>query len=411
MPNYGQRQVQRARFAIETTFGTDLTTDVATNFFDVRHEPLVLSRDTMMAADTTVVQRNYQRNNYVRGPDHGGMALSAFWLGLDGQSSLATPATKTSQSKMLEALLGGYHHAAGSNVDSGPTTTGATVSTGEGVNFVIGGMAAVVVAGVPYPVTISDVSGDVIAWWPALPNAPSVGAAIYNGQTNYLTDTPVKWIQALYEDAKDRGNIWLGVGGQGDFSLDITRGQLAKWASTIRFAKWLHDDEITTPQGGSAIALATHYGLPAYANEGGFHFNETGTTVRQLVRMQSLTLNFGVEWFEVGHHSGTEGLSQWERNTRPEITAELMLLAPGSYEAFHDFWSSETDVGFTYWLGTTAGEIRAISAPTCHIMKAPEAVEVYGMEGIKLSLLLKENDRVTSQATEAARSPFRVSSM
>lgn|SRR5574341_266698 len=407
MPNYDQRQVQRARFAIESTFGTDLTTDVPTNFFDLRHEPTFVSRDSMETADDTVVQRNYQRRNHVRGPDHAGAQVTAKWTGTNQALDSATAPTKRAQSKMLEALLGGYNAAQGSAVASAPTTTGAVVTAGHGVRFTEGTLAGVVVGGVTYPVLITTVATDTLTWWPALPSAPIVAGVIYNSQSNYLTDTPVKYIQMLAEVPKDRNNIWLGVGGQGDFSLDLTRGQLAKWSSTLRFARWLHDDEIAVPQGGSAIALASYDDTgPIFANEGGIHFNQTSLSTRQLVRCQSLSLNFAVEWFEVGLHSGVEGLGAWERNTRGEITAEMQMLAPGAYEEFHDLWSAETDVGFLYWLGSAGGSIRAIAAPTCHIMKAPEVVEVFGMEGLKLTLLIKENSKSSSQATEAQRSPL-----
>jgi hypothetical protein len=411
MPAFDQRQVQRARFAVETSFGTDLTTDVATNFFDMRHEPLVISRDTMMTADTTVVQRNYQRRNYVRGPDHGGAALTSFWCGTDEALDASTSPTKTAQSKMLEALLGGYEADQGSLVASGGATTGCVVTAAQGTRFTEGTIVGVVVSGVTYPVLLTSVSTDTLVWWPALPGVPDVGAAVYGSQSNYLTDTPAKWIQVLSEAAKDRNNIWLGVGGQGDFSLDITRGQLAKWSSTIKFARWLHDDEITTPQGGGAIAAATYDGTgPIYANEGGCHFSATSVSTRTLVRVQSLTLSFGVEWFEVGLHSGTEGLGQWERNTRGEITAEMLILPPSNYEAYHDLWSAETDVGFLYWLGSAGGSGRALAVPTCQIMKPPEPAEVYGMEGLKLSLLVKENSKCSALTNEIQRTPFVLAS-
>ncbi len=290
--------------------------------------------------------------------------------------------------------------------------TGAVVTAGHGSRFAEGTIVGVVVSGVTYPVLITSISTDTLTWWPALPSAPSVAGVVYNSQSNYLTDTPVKWIQMLAEDAKDRNNIWLGVGGQGDFTLDMSRGQLAKWGSSLKFAKWLHDDEITTPQGGSAIALASYTGGgPIYANEGGCHFGATGSTTRALVRVQSLAITFGVEWFEVGLHSGTEGLGQWERNTRPEITAELTLLPPSNYEAYHDFWSAETDVGFLFWLGSAAGSIPAVCAPTCQIMKAPEPAEVFGMEGLKLSLLIKENSLSSAQTTEVQRSPISLAAI
>lgn len=408
MPNYGQPGVERARFAIESSsYGTDLTSDVPTNFFDLRiAAPTGIDRATLTTPDTTVVQYAYERKNDVLGPDRGQAEIMSWWTGTNQALDSTTSPTKRAQSKMLEALVGGYNADQGSAVASAPTTTGCVVTGGHGSRFTIGTLIGVAVSGVVYPVLVTDVSTDTLTWWPALANAPSVAGAVYNSQSIYLTDTPTKRIQMLWEDAKDRNNIWLGTGGKGDLKLDLARNGLAKWSSTLNFMKWLHDDEIATPQGGGAIALASYDDTaPIYTDEGGFHFNETSLSTRQMIASQSISLNLGIEWFEVGNYAGVEGLDNWERNTRPEIIAELELLAPGQYEAFHDLHRSATDVGFLFWYGSAAGSIRAFAAPTCYIRKV-ERADVFGMKGLKLTLLLKLNSKSASQATEAGRSPF-----
>ena len=63
--SYDWRAVQRLRFAVETTYASDLTGDVATNFDDLRHMPTAIGRDTQMAPDEAAVQRTRQRRNDV----------------------------------------------------------------------------------------------------------------------------------------------------------------------------------------------------------------------------------------------------------------------------------------------------------------------------------------------------------
>src|SRR5688500_14946427 len=152
MPTYDQMTVQRARFAVEaSTFGDDLTDDVATNFFDLRHEPIKFIPKTDMVQDTTVVQRGIQVNNDVLGPSRASAACSVMWTGTAEPLNGAATPTKRAQSKLMEALLGGYNAAAGSVTASGEATTGAVVTGGHGSRFTEGTIIAITVAGVLYP--------------------------------------------------------------------------------------------------------------------------------------------------------------------------------------------------------------------------------------------------------------------
>lgn len=415
MASFDLLQIQRARFAVEAagSFGVDLTNDVAANFFDIRHEPTRLMRMPQMVEDTTVVQAAFQRRNDVTGPARAQLALTSFWCSTGQAIEASTTVTKTNQSRLLEALLGGYSAAQGSTVEASPspTTTGCTVASGHGSRFAIGSVVAFVISGVAYPVLVTNVSTDALTWWPALPSAPSAAAVVYNSQSIYLTDQPSTTLQCLMEAAKQRGNIWGGLGGQGDFSLDMTRGQLAKWSSTIQFAQFKHDDELTTPQGGGAIARATYDGgSPIVAFKGGCHFGPSSSSTRALVHVADISVNFGRTWLEMGLHSGVEGLGAPQLNTRERITIDLTVLPvdpTDAYEAWHDAWSAETDYGLFLWLdGGGAGEGRCIVAPTCQIATAPEPTEAFGVEGHKLTLLVKENGKSINQTTEQRRSPI-----
>lgn len=415
MASYDLPQIQRARFSIEPngSFGVDRTTDVATNFFDLKHEPTRLMRSPVIVEDDTVVQFDFQRRNDIAGPNRASMELMSHWCSTGQALDATTSPTKTRQSQMMEALLGGYYADQGSAVEASPTptTTGCTVASGHGARFRVGQVVAFVIGGRAEPVILTDVATDALTWWPALPSAPASAAVVYNAQNIFLTGQPSTTIQALVEAANQRKNTWLGLGGQGDFSLDLTRNQLAKWSSTLQFARFLQDDAIATPQSGNAIGRATYDGGPAVvAFKGGCHFGPSSSTTRALVPVSDVSVTFGRAWMEVGLHSGVEGLDAWQCNTRERITIDLTLLNAASstaYDLYHDAWEAGTDYGLALWLdGGGAGQGRALFATTCQIVTAPEPTEAFGLEGHKLTLLVKENGRSVDLSTEQRRSPI-----
>ena len=104
MARYDRRPVQRLRFAVESTFGSDLTGDVATNFKDLRHMPTAIMRGTMVEADNTVRQNFFDQRNRVLGPDRGSVAVETYFCPSDEAitSAVSSP-TKTPQSTLHEA--------------------------------------------------------------------------------------------------------------------------------------------------------------------------------------------------------------------------------------------------------------------------------------------------------------------
>lgn len=408
MASYDQPQIQRARFAIESSFGADMTGDVAANFFDLRHEPIDFTPDDLTVPDPTVVQRDFQRYNDIRGPKRGNAALTSPWSGTGQALGAGATPTKTAQSTMLEALLGGYHAGSGGTIESSPapTTTGAELDDASG--FSEGTIAAVSVNGTVYPVYITEVSGDAVSWWPALPAAPQVGATLFNSQSIYLTGQPPSTIQMLWEAAKQRGNIWLAKGGQGDFSLDLTRNQIANWSTTLSFADYAHDSEMATPQGGSPIGVADYDGTgPIVAFRGGVHFGPTSDPTRRLVNATEITFNFNRAWLEQGLFSGVEGLDAPQLDTRGEMTCEITLRVPDPWEAYHQDYEAQTDFGMLLWLdGGGAGKGRSIAIPTMTIRQPPQPATPGDVRGVQLTMLVKESTLTSDMGTEIQRSPI-----
>jgi len=405
MASYDLPGVTRSRFNVESVFGTDGTGTMA-NFFDLRHLDAQLSRDTVMVPDETVVQRHFQQRLDVAGPAKCSYPLSAYLTGSNEAITDGVTATQTSQSKVLEALLGGYSAPEGSTVEAAPapTTTGCTVAAGHGARFLEGQIIGLTVSGVVYPRVVASRATDAITWWPALPSAPAGASVVHNSQTCFPEDRPSASLAVLVENAVVRGDIWLGMGMQGDLTLDLTRGQLARWGSQLRGVKYLHDDELATPQGGSAIAAATYDGTaPVVVSAAALHFaSAAGTALNNLAG--DFTLTLGREWMEVPDHSGIEGVGQWHI-ARSRVTAEVTF--PYFDEAFHDAWDAGTKYRLLYHFGTAAAGIVAITLPCVQIAAPPRPADFNGLRGQTLSLLCLENED-GDLTTEMGRYPFAV---
>ena len=412
MALYDNPQVQRIRYGVESTFGADLTSDVASNFHDIRHKPTRFKPGDLMEADSTVRQSFYDQRNDVRGPARASISVECYFVPSDEAITNAVSPTESTQTRLMGAILGGKSaEDSGSAVAASPspTTTGFSVGSGHGSNFSEGQIASVVISGVSYPFVVTDVSTDALTVWPALPSAPSSTAVVHNSQYVYLDETNESSLQWLTETAIDRGNLWLLKGCQGDLQFDLQRNGTLGFTTNQNVAEYVHDDEITTPQGGSAIGFATYDAEPIWGTEGGVILTPTSGSTRTLVRCVEFSLSLGgPKWIEAGDYAGTEGLGQWVQDI-PRIMVELTILKNGSdgtWELYHDAFRAETDYGVLWWVGTAAGSGLAISAPTCQIAAPPEPVVWQnGIEAIKLSLLVKRNTKTGATTTALQRSP------
>lgn len=404
------RSVQRVRFAVESTFAADATGDVASNFDDLRCKPTKIIPDTQIAPDETAVQYFHEQRDYVRGPEHGSCAIEAYWTSTNEAIDESTTVTKNEQQKFLETVLGGYNAPGqGSLSASGEATTGCVVTGSEGGQFTENSFVGIIISSVFYPRLVATVSTDTLVWWPALPSAIANGATVHNAENLYYNEDTEKWLQILAEARIDRGDIFLLRGGAGDLQFNLDRSGLVTWSSTVRGAIREHDDEITTPQGGGALGVASFTdSAPKFGNAGGCHLAPTSDSTLTLVRCVDISVDAGINWIEVPDHAGTEGMGEWHRD-RGEKKVELTILqdsAAGTYELYRDAYRAGTDYGFLYWLGSSAGNCNAIAARTCQIMTEPEPVEWNGLDAIKLTLLAKINDQSTDKSTANRRSPI-----
>jgi hypothetical protein len=407
---YDLTGVQRVRAAVESSMGTDMTSDIATNFFDLRVcEHTEIMRKTVVGEDATVVQRPMQQNPVVVSEiDRWDASVKCYWQASGVALNSAASPTQIGQNKFLEVVLGGYYAAAGSDVvaSPSPTTTSFSVTTGHGSRFREGQLIGILSGSTVSLRLVTAISTDALTIWPALSGAPSTGDDVLNGQILYPTDAPSGSLNLLVEKAIDRNDIYLGMGAQGTFALDMKRGDLMSWTVALTGSTSKHDDEFTTPlTSGSTITAATFTGsAPLHSMNGLLHFGTAAGTTLTSIRDASMTVNFNLANLEVDQMSGSDGIGQWQRNTRPPMTIELTI--PGPHETYHDAFLASTLYGVLAQFGSSSTTVRGFCAPTLQIVAPPEPVDINGMRGTKLSLRMLENGHSSDKATEIKRAPF-----
>jgi hypothetical protein len=410
---YDQTNVQRVRFAVESSFGADMTSNIAANFIDLsvcKHVEIMT--DTVVGRDQTIVQGAYQQNDVVISEIDPWHAEVQCYLRATGTAATAAaPIVKTSQSKFLEVILGGYQGNAGSLVvaSPSPTTTTFSVTGGQGARFSEGQLIVIMLAGgtVGYLRLVTTVATDALTIWPALPSAPSTADIVLNGQILYPTDSPSGSLNLLVEKAVDRNDIYNGLGGQGTFALDMGRGNLVSWTCALMGKRYLHDDEFTTPlTSGSTITRGTYDGSqPIHSMNGLVHFGTAAGTTLTSILDAGLTVNFGIANVEVPQMSGIDGFAQWQRNTRGDITVEITV--PGAHETYADGFQAGTKYGLLVQFGSSSTSIRGFAMPTLQIMKRPEPVEAGApLRGTKLTCLVQENGHSSAKTTALQRAPY-----
>lgn len=411
MTQYDQTGVQRVRFNVESSFGNDGTGTIG-NFIDLRVcEHCEIMEGTIVGEDTTIVQRPFQVNDLVISEiDPWTANVKSYFQAVGTAATAAASVVKTSQSKFLEVILGGYQGNAGSDVvaSPSPTTTTFSVTAGQGSRFAEGQLIVIMLAGgsVGYLRLVTSVATDALGIWPALPSAPSTGDDVLNGQILYPTDSPSGSLALLVEKAVDRNDIYLGLGGQGTFALDFTRGNLVTWNVPLAGKRYLHDDEFATPLGsGSTIGAATYDGGSAIHSMNGLvHFGTAASTTLTSIRDSGLTVDFGIDNLEVSEMSGIDGFAQWQRNTRKPITVTLTI--PGPHEVYADAFQAGTKYGLLVQFGTGNTSIRGFAMPTLQISQRPEKTEINGMRGAKLTCRVQENGHSSAKTTALQRAPY-----
>lgn len=409
--------VGRVRVGIEPngSYAVDLTGTIG-NLLDLRTMEATVTFGQQMLADQSIVQRFFQRRLDVLGFDRPSYELQSYYVG-SGQTlnAAATPA-QTAQMYVLEAILGGYASTgAGSTVAASPspTTTTFTVGSGHGTRFTPGGHVWVDVGGTYEFNVIKSISTDALTFKWAFSAAPTASAVVLNSLHAYLEEPSVAQdsLQLLWEAAVNRDHIFLLLGGQATaFALSMALGEQPTWTASLAFAKDMHDDDIATPQGGSAIAAATFDGgEPTVFTKGGLLFGPIASTTRTLIDYTSVSLTPNVSHSPIASPHGTQGIRlMWrERGDAPTLTFTCPVEGTNALD-WRTARDAQTKYQAAHFCGGSAGDFRAWEAGTVQITDVVEA-DAGGRRGVTVTCKVLEDENATSQSTAFRRSPLRLS--
>lgn len=401
--------IRRQRVAPEASFGIDGTGTMG-DFGDVRATQVDHPREAQ-----EFIEDNMVRSFRVQAP-----ASQLGWrragLTLGGQlvstgvvyDASAVPAIDA-HGVMLKAIIGGQVASAGSLVATGTSTTAISVTASEGARFQEGKMCAVetgVGTGI-YEVTGIDTrSTDALGFCTALSFTPSVGARVLNADLYYETNQPSQSLQWLIE-GEDRKDIFLYVGCSGGLSIEWPLGGEVSWTSQQMFCDRIHDDELATPQGGSALAQWTPPGSsPIIARSGSVIFAPSAGTLRTKPGVAALTFDPAITWQEVPSFNGVEGRSGWERVTGQPM-ATIQVPRSTSLEVYKDAMAAQTTYRLLAQAGVAGGRMLALHLPTVQIVGiAPSSLN--GLDYITLSLKCLPDAGLTDQSTDLLRAPYRL---
>lgn len=412
---YMQPTVGRVRVGIEPngSYAVDLTDDM-NDLLDLRTLEATVTFGQQMLSDASIVQRYFQRRLDVLGFDRPSLELQSYFVGSGQTINAAASATKTTQIKVLEAILGGYTlPGAGSTVagSPSPTTTGFTVASGHGSRFTPGGHVWVDIGGVYEFNVVKTVSTDALTFKWAFSAAPSSSAVVLNAMHAFMEEPSVAQtsLQVLWEAAVNREHIFLLKGGQATtFALNMALGEQPTWTASLAFASDVHDNDIATPQGGSAITAATYDGgEPTAFTKGGLLFGPIASTTRTLIDYTSVSLTPNVTHSPITSPHGTQGIRMmWrERGEAPTLQFTCPIEGTNAFD-----WRAARDARTKYqcahFCGGSAGDFRSWEAGTVQITDVVEA-DAGGRRGVTVTCKVLEDENATSQSTSFRRSPLR----
>lgn len=406
--------IARVRIGVESTYAADMTGTIG-DLDDIRTMEATPGFGQQMLEDSSVVQRYWQRRLSVLGFDRPTYELASYFVGSGQTLNAAASVTKTVQATVLESILGGYTGgSAGSAVvaSPSPTTTSFTVTTGHGSRFTAGTHVWVQVGSNYEFNVVKTVSTDALTFKWAFSSAPATSAVVLNSMIVWPEEPSVAQtsLQVLWEAAVNREHIFLLCGMQAtSFGVTMALGEMPQWTASLQGAIDYHDDDIATPQGGSAITAASYDGgEPSAFVKGGMLFGPIASTTRTLIDFTSFTFTPNVTHTPIPSPHGTQGIRQmWrERGDAPQVqfTMPIESTTAKTYRAARD---AGTKYQIAVFCGGSAGNFRAIECGTVQIMDVVEA-DAGGRRGMTITCKVLEDENATSQSTAFRRAPFRI---
>ncbi len=410
---FAQNGIARLRFGVEPngSYGADLTGSMG-NLTDIRFIDAMPMLGQTVIKDEATVQRFTQRRAQLFGFSKPTFELSSELCGSGQTINAASTPTQTTQSKILASILGGYSGSSAGTAYVSNAGAVVTVTSSHGARFAPGSVCWIQMANGTYEPNIvrANAANTITLTW-AMGGTPTPAGVILNSQHCFLDDPAVSQtsLQALYE-TQNREHIYLLCGLQATaLSFDLSLETITKWSASLAGNRFLHDNSIATPQGGSALAVATFDGgQPSVTLKGGLLFGPLASSTRAHVCCTEISFDPAVSHAPIPCASADGGISQMYRvrGDGPTMSFTTYLDDTNAFD-----WRAAKDAktlykGLWYALGAP-GNQRAISMPTLEIISV-EDVDAAGLRGVKITCALLENQDPASPASAFERAPFQV---
>jgi hypothetical protein len=383
------------------------------DFADLRFTQAELVPGVAVLPDESVVQRVHQRRLAQFGFKNVAVNFAAPLCSTGvAYDSAASPA-KDSTSKVIEALIGGYAAAAGSAVASGASATGVSVTAAQGARFPAGYLAAIESGSgtgrIGSIVKIKTRSTDALVFASAAHGTPAVGAKVYNAQQLYPASIlpSVATSLQMIREGEDRDLIWNAMGLQGALTLEWPIGGFATYGAQLAGAKWLHDDDIGTPQGGAALAVQTLDGSsPIPITDGSIVLSPISGTLRTLPTIMEMTITTGYTWQPVPSYNGVEGTAQMALVRGAQPVVSMLVLADD--ESWTDVREAKTKYRMVAQAGNVPGSTLGLEVGTMHLIAEPTMEERNGLTCWRLTWGVLEDEDCGTASTDQERAFLRI---
>lgn len=318
-------------------------------------------------------------------------------------TGVAANASTTSVESVLATLqkicMGGISLSAGTDMASGVSTAGCTVTTGHGSRVPVGTAVGIGVQTTPQSFEVAEVksqSTDAITWKRVTATTPVTGA-VYRSSTIYLKEDPDTSMQFALDFVETDERLIL-MGGQGSFTVEIGNGELPTATFSIEGTDWLQ-------YAGSAISVATFTNLAPVAVYGSeFQVCAVGSTSRGVLPISALAINPNLAYENVPYPGRQNVYRKRRVRSAPSVSGSFTV--PYEAATWLTARANKSDHAIFAQIGSAAGNAMLISVPTIQILDV-QPVEVGKLSYQQVSWKARHDAEIGGGATEITRSALR----
>lgn len=281
---------------------------------------------------------------------------------------------------LLRCSLGGESIAAGTDVDTGSSSTAFSVTAGQGSRIPEGQLILVNDATSGFQACrVQSQSTDAITVWPALTGTPSSGDDVRNLMTFYPTPTNSRSVSVGLATAQDSNEQWRALGCTLNVALKFERGALAMADFTFAGASWTGPDALSLSTACTTDPMAA----PLSCRNVLFYLQPPATTTRTVYAVDSVTvtLNTGMGHIEslAGGTEGRRAVHRTDGLTGSFATIEVTAPYDSGVETW---WQNRTELSMfmviPYDASASSRRAIVVDVPSCRVIGKPRVVKGAG---------------------------------